>query len=774
MKKKQFSAVLLAGTMVLAMTAGAANTAFAAEESSDGGADNSTPLVIATDDMSEKFSEFFVSSVPDQKVVDMTAVYLLGNDRAGEVIMNGIEGETKEYNGTEYTYTGIADCVVTENADGTVAYDFTIRDDILFSDGEPMTADDVIFSMYVFADPSYDGAASFYALPIKGLDAYRSGTDTLYSVILANGEDNTDFSVYTEEQQKQFFEVDWPAAQEAFAQSICDYCTAAGYVDIESNDVANGMLEWGYGELNDDGSLTGPYTGTTWTLEGDDVPTTADYWTEMMANPAFDGDIDTLSETEQAEAGVYSYLDETYLNTVETGASVDYIEGIEKTGDYSVRVTLTEVDATAIYQLAIAVQPLHYYGDADAYDYDAHNFGFTKGDLSSVRAKTTEPMGAGPYKFVKYENKIVYLEANEYYYKGEAKTKNVQFKTTSESDKLPAVVQGTVDISEPSISKEVLENIKGENSNGEIDGDVLAVTLTDYNGYGYIGMNSRNVCVGDDPASEQSKDLRKAIATVLSVYRDVTIDSYYGEAAAVIDYPISNTSWAAPQKSDPDYQVAFSTDVNGNDIYTDSMSQEEKEAAALEAALGFFEAAGYTVEDGKLTAAPEGAKLNYELMIGAGGSGDHPSMGIVTAASEALATIGFDLTINDLSDTSVLWSATEGGTAEIWCAAWSATLDPDMYQVYHSQGGSAYMYCIYSDELDQMVLDAKTNTDQAYRKAKYKECLDFIVDYAVEIPIYQRQECNLYSTQRVNMDSVTPDQTTYYTWMNEPEKIEMN
>ena len=27
-------------------------------------------------------------------------------------------------------------------------------------------------------------------------------------------------------------------------------------------------------------------------------------------------------------------------------------------------------------------------------------FGFTKGDLSTVRAKTTQPMGAGPYKFV--------------------------------------------------------------------------------------------------------------------------------------------------------------------------------------------------------------------------------------------------------------------------------------------------------------------------------------------------------------------------------------
>ena len=55
------------------------------------------------------------------------------------------------------------------------------------------------------------------------------------------------------------------------------------------------------------------------------------------------------------------------------------------------------------------------------------------------------------------------------------------------------------------------------------------------------------------------------------------------------------------------------------------MSDDEKFAAATQAALGFFEAAGYTVEDGKVTAAPEGAKMSYEIIIGADGNGDHPS-----------------------------------------------------------------------------------------------------------------------------------------------------
>ena len=35
-------------------------------------------------------------------------------------------------------------------------------------------------------------------------------------------------------------------------------------------------------------------------------------------------------------------------------------------------------------------------------------------EIFNNRSKTTVPMGAGPYKFVKYEHKVVYMEANEH------------------------------------------------------------------------------------------------------------------------------------------------------------------------------------------------------------------------------------------------------------------------------------------------------------------------------------------------------------------------
>lgn len=760
-----------------------ANTETGASESTEvstsTGADT---LVVGKDTFGSKFSPFFATLQYDQDVSDMVSIGLLASDREGNIVMKGIEGETIAYNGTDYTYNGIADCDVTQNDDGTVVYDFTLRDDIKFSDGEPLTADDVIFSMYVFADPTYDGAATFYTLPIKGMEDYRSGMDSLGNIILAAGRDNTDFTTFTEDQMNAY----WAAVDEEgekFAQDIVDYCVA-NYPDylesVGNSEVALGMFAWGFGDVNDDGTvLTGAGTGTEYNIA--DL-TIADYWTELQAK--YDNDLVTMSETEVAGDDLFTMLNEDYpefTQGITTGDSAANISGIEKTGDYSLRVTMDKFDAVAIYQLGVAVAPLHYYGDTSKYDYDNNMFGFTKGDLSIVKDKTTQPLGAGPYKFDSYENGVVTFTANENYFKGEPKIKTILFKETPESDKLTGVASGTFDISDPSMSVDVLKNIKNYNSNGEVTGDVLTTDLVDNLGYGYIGINANMVKVGDDKASEASKDLRKAFATIFAAYRDTVINSYYGEMATVIQYPMSNTSWAAPKPADEGYQIAYSVDADGNSIYTADMTDEQKYEAALQASISFFKAAGYTFDEatGKFTAAPEGAEMTYEVIIPGGGTGDHPAFGILTAAKEALATIGITLQINDPSDSSVWNNALEANTAEMWAGAWGATVDPDMYQVYHSdnsngKGTNSNHYSIEDANLDEMIIAARNSADQSYRKATYKECLETILDWGVEIPTYQRQNAVVISTERVNVSTMTPDITTFWGWTNDIEKLEMN
>ncbi len=715
------------------------------EESGEAPSDGT--LVVTATGFENKFSPFFSASVDDTNVQEATQLLMMYVDRVSNPVLKGIEGETREYNGKEYTYKGPADITITENEDGTVYYDVKMRDDLVFSDGTPVDIDDFIFSLYVYLDPSYDGSVTMYSMPILGLDKYLEGMDTLLNLLLTAGRDNTDFTYWDEDTQTKFWDEIDTQAGPAFAQSIIDYCIGNGYA--EEGDIAGAAAAWGY--------------------EG--VTSAEDFFTALCE--AYDNDLKTMSETEMATTGLFEMMDDynAYNVGVKTGESADYIEGIQRIDDYSMRLVTSELDATAIYQFGAAIAPLHYYGDESQYDYDNHKFGFTKGDLSGVKEKTTQPMGAGPYIFKEASNGVVYMEANPNYYLGEPKTKYLNWIETKEADMLNGISTGTCDLANPSYSTEVASQIAEMNGGDtSLDGSVITTKLVDFRGYGYIGISADNVKVGNDPASEESKNLRKAIGTVIAAYRDEGIDSYYGSTASVINYPISNTSWAAPQVTDDGYTVAYSVDKDGNPIYTSDMSTEDKYAAAMEAALGYFEAAGYTVADGKLTAAPEGAKLEYTINIGGGGTGDHPTFLILKNAADAFANIGFTLTVNDLANASDLYASYQTGVAELWCAAWQASADPDMFQLYHSTGATNY-YRINDEELDTLIMDARQSTDQTYRKGLYKAAMEIIMDWGVELPVYQRSEAYIVSTERVDVSSLPEDMTPYYSWMNELNNI---
>ena len=723
------------------------STSTATAEASNTAASDGT-LVLAETGFESKFSPFFASSAADQDVVDLTQLGLLGADRKGEMILNGIEGETREYNGTDYTYYGTSDCVVTENDDGTVTYDIKLRDDLKFSDGEPVTIDDVIFSMYVFLDPTYDGSVTMYSTPIVGLEEYRNSMSTLSKLIAEAGEDNTDYTNFTEEQQKAF----WDAVNDGgvkFAQEIVDYMMANGATDVTS-----AAAGWGF-----------------------DLPDGADAKAFFLAiGEQYDWSFSAM-EAETAGSALSELIPEdvyAYSTTgVNVGNAVANVAGIVKTGDYSMTLTTSELSTTMIYQLQMPIAPLHYYGDESLYDYDNNSFGFVKGDLSGVRSKTSAPLGGGMFTFSKYSDGVVYLDANPDYFDGAPKIAHVNMKETQEADKITGVQAGTIDISDPSYSLEVADQIADINGTEGEDGPVITTRLKDYRGYGYIALSAKNVNVGGDPSSQASKDLRKAIMTVIAAYRDEGIDSYYGDTASVINYPISNTSWAAPSVTDDGYQIAYSTDVDGNEIYTSDMKSEDKYAAALQAALGYFEAAGYTVENGQITAAPAGAKMEYQVNIGADGNGDHPSFQTLTNAAAALKTIGFTLTVNDMANASDLFASYQSGAAEGWVAAWQSTNDPDMFQLYHSQGATNY-YAINDADLDELIMAARQTTDQEARKAMYKEAMEIILDWGVELPVYQRSEATIFSTERINIDTIAKDQTPYWTYKSELNDLALN
>ena len=776
---KKILALVLALVMVLALCAcgnsstpaPSEETQAPAEETQAPAEENTSTLVYATSTFGQKFSPFFYTTAYDEEVVSNFTGGLLAADRGGAIIHHGIEGETVEYNGTDYTYYGMGDVEVVQNDDGSVDYNLTMRDDIVFSDGTPATIDDVIFGIYVMADPSYDGNSTVYALPIEGMADYYNSQQYLYKLLAEAGRDNTDFTLWDEATQTAFWaSVD--AAGEKFAQEIIDSVVSSYNTDeytatIEATpdeitadpalQVKFGMNMWGYGDA--------------WT-EG---ATAADFWAAIEAN--YDSVIEA-SDAETAGSSLFDLMDDfaDYDKLVATGDDVPSIKGIIRTGDYSLTVHMTEYDATAIYNMSFNIAPLHHYGDVSKYDYDNNKFGFDKADLSGVKAKTTEPLGCGPYIFKSYENGVVTMEANPTYFLGEPKTKTILFKEGEDADYVPGIVTGTYDLAVPSISEETLNAITDANSNGELTGDTLTTILVDYRGYGYLGINADLVNIGGDPGSEESKALRKGFMTVLAVYRDTVINSYYGDRAAVIQYPISNTSWAAPQPADEGYRAAYSVDADGNDIFDSSMNDEQKYDAALKAAVTFFEKAGYTFDaDGKVVSAPAGAPESYEILIPGNGKQDHPTYGIATAASKALETIGIKLTVNDVGS-SVWNNALEGNTAQMWVAAWQSTADPDMYQVYHSsnahgKGTNSNHYQVDDPALDALIIDGRTSADTEYRKSVYKQAMEIIMDWGVELPVYQRKDCTVASTIRVDCDTLPKDMTPYWGWKAEIETL---
>ena len=783
---KKLLAMLLAALMLVSVIGAVA------EETAEVG----TPLVVATSTLSEKFSPYFADTAYDQDMVNLTQISMMTTDRTGGIIYNGIEGETHPYNGTDYTYYGTGDLSVDhdETTDITT-YTYKMREDLKFSDGEPVTIDDVIFNYYVFLDPAYNGSTTLNSYNIVGLQAYRTQipeanleattatVDAIKAAYAANGEGYTvaEGDGFTQEEYDSYASAATALWKEDL-QGIVDYVYenyAADYAEAQMGKTAD--------EIGASDGLKVAFGAAMWgfTVEGEE-PTIDDLYASVFAQ--YGGDLDGYLSVESATGANADTINSALMTKVAEDAGVDMsagvpnIEGIKRVDDYTVQVQVKGYEAPAVYSiLGLSIAPMHYYGDPAQYDYENNKFGHPFGDLSLIQSKNAEPMGAGPYKFVKYENRVVYYEANENYYLGAPNIKSFQYKETNAAEVPTAVQTGTADGGEMTGSKSNFEMLRSFNDNGELTGNIVTTYSVANLGYGYIGMNADTMNVAGEPGSDASKNLRKAFATILSVYRDTAIDSYYGDAAAVINYPISTTSWAAPQATDEGYKVAFSVDVDGNDIYTAEMTQEEKYDAALQAAIGFLKAAGYTFDEatGKFTEAPEGASLSYEAIIPGDGTGDHPAFAVLTDAKAALEKIGIELKINDPADSNVLWDALDAGTQNMWCAAWGATIDPDMYQVYHSsgivgRGGSdSNHYHIQSEELDKLIVDARQSDDQDYRKQVYKAALDEIIDWAVEVPTYQRQNIVIASSERVDIPTVTPDVTTFWGWLSEVQTMKM-
>ena len=809
-------------------------------------------FVIMTEQLDGLFNPFFSTSANDGTIVGMTQIGMLGSKYVnGEVQVAYGENEavvTKDYD-------------VTENADGTVTYTFVLKNGILFSDGHPLTMEDVLFNYYVYLDPVYTGSNTLYSTDILGLNEYRTQT-------VGSGSDDSDDLISSQASTRaqarinelvNLFHSELKASAtnevgyEAMKAAIQGYSVSSGYQSAISNDhseVTNqnlledyeyalsefkkeletdfigakdsyvdapydthkefedeifcfmyteGYVEVEYAEGTDGKidrttieKLTPQYPASITTKEAaidyvynDTIARQLDiilyYWatgntlqTEFTAkakevilheNVADDGSlavenisgIVSLGHTEAAGSTI------TVNGTDYTVASGHNADGtVTNENEYDVlQITIDGVDPKAIWNFALTVAPQHYYGEGSSVGMDIANnkFGveFASFDFMTDIVQSTRniklPMGAGAYKVTDsensdnpgesafYINNVAYFKASENFHTvGEgienAKIDKIRYQIVSSNNAIAALQDGTVHYITPQLTTENYEKLEELGSKG------MVMLQSDQLGYGYIGVNSAKV---------NDINLRKAIMCAMNT--SLALDYYRTGTAERIYWPMSKISWAYPDGD--------AAEDNGKDYPQIGAWSDDTARTNIQR---YMQEAGVSEGD---------SALKVTFTIAGSSLQDHPTYKVFRDAAALLNDMGWDVEV--VCDTQAL-TKINTGALEVWAAAWSSALDPDMYQVYHKDSTATstlawgYKYLKNSGSAEEMAIlndlsdyidQARETNDQAVRADLYEQAMGLVLDLAVELPVYQRSVLYAYNSKVISSDSISEEINPY-------------
>lgn len=458
-------------------------------------------------------------------------------------------------------------------------------------------------------------------------------------------------------------------------------------------------------------------------------------------------------------------------------------------------ITINGVDPKAIWNFSFAVAPMYYYSSEEyinKFDF-VSNFGVEYSSQEFMEkvvknpAKLGVPVGAGPYQACNqqhstenvqagdfYNLSVIYYTANPYYVLGKPEIKNLHYKVVPANGLLNALYNGEVDYVQPNSNPDTIKELNGKKSEG-IENKSISTS-----GYGYIGVNAGLV-----PTMAVRQAIMHSIDTSMTV-------SYYGNTASAIHRSMSLTSWAYPTGATAYYPYIGGTIPENldvvNPVYADYVSdlinpETKKKYAAGEVLsedhqkefiIMLVEDAGYYLGGDEIYTDGNN-KLKYTFTI-AGTETDHPAFNAFYKAAEFLNSINFE--INVTTDQQALSKLTSGSLA-VWAAAWSSTIDPDMYQVYHKDstatstlnwgykqiiqnvGGKYNEELALVEELSELIEQGRETTDQAARAKIYSMALDIVMQLAVELPTYQRDDLFAYNINKIDQDSLNKDLSPY-------------
>ncbi|MBE6682943.1 MAG: hypothetical protein E7595_02185 [Ruminococcaceae bacterium] len=835
MKKKILSLVLCAVMCIGVLTA------FSGCSGNNGNAD---AFVIMTEQLDGLFNPFFYTSAPDGTIVSMTQIGMLSSKYA--------DGEVKVAYGDNEAVV-VKDYDIVENGDKTV-YTFVIKNGIKFSDGQPLTMEDILFNYYVYLDPVYTGSNTLYSTDIVGLAEYRTQTigsasdnsDDLiasqaasraaarlnelinlfnsevkasatkevgyeamknaisshsvsngYKTAISNNPDEVSSKNLLEDYEyalklfKEELETDYVGAQESFIDEpyksheefkneIFCFMYTEGYVEVEYAEGADGKKDHTRIE-----TLTPAYPSSITTKEAAidyiyndkiarELNIILQYWataatlnTEFTAkakevilheNIADDGTLAVKNISGIVSLGHSDKAGSTVTvngNSYKVASAHNSDGTVTNADEYDVlQITINGVDPKAIWNFAITVAPQHYYGEGSKVGVDIKNnqfgvefasFEFMTDIIQSTR-NIKLPMGAGAYKATNtensdtpaesefYTNNVVYFKANQNFNTvgagiENAKIEKIRYQVVSSANAIAALEEGNVHYISPALTPDNYEKLENLSSKG-------MVTLTeDQLGYGYIGVNASKI---------PDINIRKAIMCAMNT--SLAIDYYRAGTAEQIFWPMSKVSWAYPKGTD-------ATD-NGHDYPPLGTFSEDIAKKNVEK---YMQLAGVSAGD---------SDLKVKFTIAGSSLQDHPTYKVFRDAASLLNSLGWDVEV--VCDTQAL-TKINTGSLEVWAAAWSSALDPDMYQVYHKDSTATstlawgYNYLRTSgtaqeteilEELSELIDKARETNDQSQRSSLYKDAMSKILDLAIELPVYQRSVLYAYNSNVIASSSL--------------------
>ena len=474
------------------------------------------------------------------------------------------------------------------------------------------------------------------------------------------------------------------------------------------------------------------------------------------------------------------------------------------TNSYDVlQIVINGVDPKAIWNFGFTVAPMHYYSDSsvsskfteavdyhafnapgvDGYDNNASNinFGFPMGNYTYftdvIQSRNNLPMGAGVYmptnindaSFTSnysavangfYDGSMIYYTRNPYFYTNfttdESKAseynsaiKKVRYKIVDTANVMNALKAGEIDYADVGATTDNQNEVAATKSLGQ--------SMARTNGYGYIGINSKYV---------QDINLRRAI---MSVFDANLVRSYYpGDLSSIITRPLTLASWVydEPNGSKWEPKAVYSFDATAS---TPNLTEYNKYMEAARTSCGLRQNSSgmweYMTDTGYKA-------LKFTFTI-AGGTDDHPAYQTLSAAAEVLNKNGWDISINP--DSRALTKLATG-SLQIWCAAWSATIDPDMYQVYHMDSKATNTLAWGYDwikahpekadyalltELSELIDLGRTELANKDRVQYYRDALDVLMELAVEFPLYQRNDLFVYNKTIIDVSTLDTNPTSY-------------